>query len=161
MASINAFNIGTDVSLVLADQFGDIIPAESLGHIMEFDSESEDTEIKIVPLTGGGVPIYQTIWSGIRGHLMYTRNTGAFSRMVIDLMSAYHDAGLIPQFSITETVLNRDGTTDEYMYLGVQFVRPRFGNFRAVKEVDERIEFRASRLIGTGGLAPFLTGLPL
>jgi hypothetical protein len=158
--TVAGFNIGTDAAVSISDQYGDIFPASSLGHIMEFDAESEDTEIKIVPLTGGGVPIYQTIWSGVRGHLMFTRNTGALTLMIIELMNAYHDSGIIPQFSMTLTVLNRDGTTDEYLFSGVQWIRPRFGNFRATKEVDERLEFRASRITATGGLSALLSELP-
>lgn len=159
MATVQGFNIGTDLSIAISDQFGDLFGAQLLGNLMEADAESEDTEIKIVPLTGGGVPIYQTIWSGMRGHIMYTRSSGSLSRMIIDLMSAYHDQGLLPQFAMTWAVLNRDGTVDEYLFSGVQWIRPRLGNFRATKEVDERLEFRASRLTGVGGLAPFLTGL--
>lgn len=159
--TISGFNIGTDLSVVISDQFGDIFPAELLGHVMEFDSESEDTELKIVPITNGGVPVYQTIWSGVRGRIMFTRTNGALTNMVIALMSAYHDAGLIPSFSITGTVMNRDGSIDEYMWTGVQWVRPRFGNFRATKEVDEQLEFRASRIIGTGSFTSLLSGLPV
>lgn len=160
-ATINGFSIGTDISISISDQFGDLFPAESLGHVMEFDSESEDVELKIIPITNGGIPVYQTIWSGVRGRLMFTRTNGALSSMIIGLMTAYHEAGLIVNFGITGTVMNRDATTDEYMWVGVQWVRPRFGNFRATKEVDEQLEFRAQRLISTGGATPFLGNLPI
>jgi hypothetical protein len=159
VSTINGFNIGVDASITIADSFGDIFPAEALGHVMEFDSESEDVEVKVVPISFGGVPIYQTLFSGIRGRLMFTRVSGSFQSMIISLMNAYHDAGIMPFFSITQTVVNRDLSTDEYLYIGGQWVRPRFGNYRATKEVDLTLEFRAQRMIGTGGLTPFLVGL--
>lgn len=159
VTTVNGFNIGVDVSLTIADSFGDIFPAEALSHITEFDSESADVEVKVTPLSFGGVPIFQTLWNGVHGRFMFARTNGAMQSMIISLMSAYHDAGIIPYFSITETVQNRDLTTDEYLYIGCQWVRPRFGNYRSTKEVDITLEFRAQRLIATGGLSPFLTGI--
>lgn len=150
------FNTGVDSAIIIADAFGDVFPAEALSHLMEFDAESEDVELKIIPITGGGVPIYMTIWAGIRGHLMFTRVSGAMQSLILELMSDYFDSGLIRYFSITQNVQNRDGSIDGYLYSGVQFVRPRFGNFRATKEVDMRLEFRASTCTLTGGVSPLL-----
>ena len=158
-ATLNGFNVGTDASVTISDQFGDVFPAEALAHLTEFDSESEDVEIKIVPITLGGVPIYQTIWSGIRGRMTFARVNGSFEGMIVNLMDLYYDLGVIPMMAITQTVLNRDLTTDQYLFTGVQLVRPRFGNFRATKEVDMMLEFRAQRIVLLGGVTPFLSGI--
>lgn len=157
---LNGYNVGTDVSLSISDSYGDVFPAEALAHITEFDCESDDVEIKVTPISFGGVPIYQTVWNGIRGRLMFARVNGSFQSMVINLMDSYFNLGNIPFFTITETVMNRDGTVDEYMYVGCQWVRPRFGNFRATKEVDMSFDFRAQRAVLTGALTPFLASLP-
>jgi hypothetical protein len=153
------FNVGTDAVITIADDQGDSFPAEALSHIMEFDSESEDTELKIVPISGGGVPIHMTIWSGVRGRMMFTRVSGAFQAMILELMSSYYNAGLIPIWTIYLTVMNRTMTIDEYIYTGTQFSRPRFGNFRATKEVDMQIEFRSGQCQVVAGATPFLGAL--
>jgi hypothetical protein len=158
---LNGYNVGADISLTISDAYGDVFPAEALSHLTEFDAESEDVEVKVTPISLGGVPIYQTIWYGIRGHMTFARVNGSFESMIISLMNGYYDQGLIPFFTISQTVRNRDGTLDEYMFMGCQWVRPRFGNFRATKEVDMAVEFRAQRVVGTGALAPFLGGLPV
>jgi hypothetical protein len=161
MASFNlsGFNVGTDVSVTISDIYGDVFPADLLGHLMEFDSEAEDTELKIIPITNGGRPIYQTIPGGHSGNMMFTRVNGNFQAMVNELYNAYHDVGLITQLSITANVLNRDGTVDEYLWSNAQLKKPRFGNFHATKEVDMRLGFSASVLTITGGASAFLTGL--
>jgi hypothetical protein len=150
------FNIGTDSSIIIADDYGDVFPAEALSHLMEVDYESEDVELKIIPITGGGVPIYMTIWAGIRGHLLFTRVSGGMQAMIASLMDAYFTNGTVPFFTLTQTVLNRDGSMDSYLLTGGQWSRPRFGNYRATKEVDMRLEFRASQMTLTGGVSPFL-----
>lgn len=158
---VNGFNIGTDCSVVISDSFGDLFPAEALGHLIEFEAETMDHELEVVPITLGGAPIFQTIWAGARGRMSFARYNGVLTQFILSLMAAYHELGIIPQFSITENVLNRDGTVDEYLFTGVQFNKPRFGNFRAQKEVDQTIEFRASRMIGVGAITPLLANLPV
>ncbi len=157
--TINGFNVGTDVRFAISDQFGQVFSDQMLGHMMEFESESDDTELKVVPITTGGVPIYTTLWSGIRGTMMFTRVNGTFQKMFMELMDAYYAAGIISQMSITATVRNRDGSVDEYLYTGVQLSRPRFGNYRSTKEVDLRVEFRASKMTSTGTQTTFLNAM--
>lgn len=154
------FNVGTDFAASVVDNFGDFFPLEALGPLMEFESESMDRELECVPISQGGVPIFQTVWAGMRGRMTFARANAALSSMVIDLMQAYHKFGVIPRFTIAAQVLNRDGSLDEYVYTGVQFGRPRFGNFRSEKEVDTAMEFRASRVLRTGAAVPFLAGVP-
>lgn len=155
--SVQGFNIGTDISVVIQDSSGDIIYATDLGQLMDFDAEAEDIELKIVPISNGGVPIIQDIPAGWRGSLMFTRVNGAFNQFRIDTENAFFDSGLIQQFTIQCSVLNRDLSVDEYQFIGVQFVKPRFGNFRADKEVDMRMDFRAARLLTTGASTPLLS----
>jgi hypothetical protein len=157
---LNGYNVGTDVSLSISDPYGDVFPAEALAHVTEFDAESDDVEIKVTPISFGGVPIYQTVWNGTRGRIMFARVNGSFQSMIVSLMDSYYDLGTIPFFTITQTVMNRDGTIDQYMFVGCQWVKPRFGNYRATKEVDLSLDFRAQRVILTGALTPFLQNLP-
>jgi len=157
--SVNGFNVGTDFSATLQDNFGDLFPLDSLGLLTEFDSESMDRELEVIPISGGGVPVFQTIWAGVRGRIMYARTNGSLANVVTGLMSAYHDAGIIPQFSMASAVLNRDGSIDEYLHTGLQLSRSRFGNYRSEKEVDQQVEIRAGRMIVTGPNANILANL--
>lgn len=159
VVNINGFNVGTDARVSITDAFGDLFTDDMLGHLMEFDSESEDVEVKISPITTGGIPIYQTLWNGVRGSMMFTRFNGAMQSMIMELMSAYYTGGLIQQMTGAVYVRNRDNSIDEYLYSGLQISRPRFGNFRSTKEVDMRFDFRAGQVVGTGTLVPFLAGL--
>lgn len=156
---VNGFNVGTDLSGAVSDVLGDIFTFEDLGHIIEFDSAAEDSPLKVVPIDNGGIPVFQTIWSGVSGNMTFVRSGPAFNRLIIDLMAGYHFTGIIPQFSITVNVMNRDGSIDEYLYSGVQFSKPSFGNYRGVKEVDMKVGFVAAMLQTTGSAISFLTGV--
>ena len=153
------YNVGTDASIVMQDNWGDTFPLTDLGHVMDIDTKATDTAIKIVPISNGGIPIHQVVWEGGTGSLMFTRVNANFQQMILDLMNAYHQNGIIPQFSLSLSILNRDGTVDEYLYTGVQFTKPDFGNFKAMKEVDQKVDFVWSQCVSTGGTAAFLAGL--
>jgi hypothetical protein len=157
--TINGYNVGTDVSLAFQDDRGDSFTGDQLGYLMEFDSDSQDVDSSITPITGGGVPIHQTLWNGITGNMSFTRVGPAFQQMFMDLMNAYFTAGVITQFTISVNVRNRNGNIDEYLYTGVQFTRPRFGNFRSTKEVDLRVGFKASKMQVNGSATAFLTNV--
>lgn len=162
MATINGnsgYNIGTDIGIAIADNFGDQFPIDALGLLMDFDSKAHSSIIKVTPITNGGKPIFQTVWNGGDGRLSFTRQNGNLQAMVLELMAAYHNSGVIPVFSLAISILNRDGTVDEYLYTGVQFETPDFGNYAAMKEVNNGINFMWSDCVLTGGSTPFLAGL--
>src|ERR1039458_4653290 len=153
------YNIGSDAACVITDDGGDVFPLDALGHVMDIDTEANDSVIKVVPISNGGVPIFQVVWDGGTGKFMFTRVNGNLQRMVLDIMAAYHQRGIIPQFTLSISILNRDGTVDEYLYTGVQFTKPKFGNFKAMKEVDQTLDFVWSQCVATGGSAAFLSNL--
>jgi hypothetical protein len=157
---VAGYNVGTDFSASMLDNFGDAFPLDAFGLMTEFESESLDKELEVIPINQGGVPVFQTIWAGVRGRMGFVRSNTNLTSLVIDLMQTYHKFGVIPIFTMAASVLNRDGSIDEYIYTGVQLSRPRFGNFRSEKEVDQAIEFRAGRLKRTGANGPFLVGVP-
>lgn len=156
---LSGFNVGTDLNVGISDNFGDAFPVDALGHMMDFDSTAATSTIKVVPITRGGKPLFQTVWNGGHGRITFSRVNGNLQSMMLQLMQAYHDSGIIPVFEITASVLNRDGSIDEYQYSGVQWETPHFGNFRALKEVDMGLDFMWSDCTLTGAASPFLTGL--
>lgn len=162
MANINGnsgFNIGTDLGLAVSDNYGDSFPIDALGHLIDFDSQAASSTIKVIPITRGGIPIFQTVWNGGSGRMQFARSNGNLQAMTLELMAAYHSAGIIPIFSLAASVLNRDNSVDEYLFSGVQWENPNFGNFRALKEVDESLQFMWSTCVKTGGATAFLTGV--
>lgn len=162
MAGVNVqgFNIGIDASVTISDQYGDLFPAEALGHLIDFDWSSEDTILKVTPITNGGVPIFQTIWNGVTGSMKLARVNGNYQGMISELMDAYHTAGLMVQLGMSVNILNRDGTIDEYLISNMQLHKCQFGNYNAMKEVDMTTQFSASLMTVQGGATPLLTALP-
>lgn len=154
-----AYNIGTDLGVSVSDNYGDQFPLDALGLVMDFDSKAHSSIIKVTPITNGGRPIFQTVWQGGDGRISFTRQNGNLQSMVTELMDAYHNSGIIPVFSLATSILNRDGSIDEYLYTGVQFETPDFGNFAAMKEVNNGLSFMWGDCVKTGGGSPFLTGL--
>jgi len=161
MASANGqgFNIGTDANVAVSDNYGDSFPIDALGHMMDFDSEAAASIVKITPITRGGIPLFQTVWNGGSGRITFARVNGNLQAMILELMDAYHSAGIIPLFTLTLSILNRDNSIDEYLYSGVQWDATHLGNFRALKEVDMSLPFMWAQCVKTGGAPPFLTGL--
>ena len=152
--SINGnFNIGQDISVILQHlESGVIIPAAVLGLMTEFDANQEDTVLKVIPITNGGRPLLNTVYYGWKGHMMFTRNNGNLTALLATLEANFFNATQLAHFSIQTTVINRDGTTDQYLFQNAVLSRGTQGNWRADKETDMRVEFDASSMIVTGGL---------
>lgn len=157
--SIQGFNVGTDVSFVITDNFGDVIMDSDMGYLDDFSTESTDVDLKITPITNGGIPVYQTIWNGGTGSLTYTRFGPTFQQVFMDLAASYHGSGIIPQFALAMDVRNRNGSVDSYNYSGMQFTRPRFGDYRATREVQMRVGINWAQCTGSGALQAFLSSL--
>ena len=146
---INGFNIGQDAQITITADNGQAFPAEQLGHLMEFEADWDDTEIKVVPITHGGKPLYDVIPHGITGRMSFTRMNGALSAVFADLMNDFYDNGLRHKFKISVRVLNRDGTVDTYLFDECSISKAKFGNFRADKEVDQSFSFRSQNMTTT------------
>lgn len=159
ITKINGFNLGTDVRFAIKDDYGDVFSDQMLGHLQSFDVRSDDSVVKVTPITFGGMPVYQTAWNGNSGSMRFVRTGPQFSRFILDQMNAFHDGGIITQFTIAWTVRNRDGSTDQYTASGVQWTRPEHGKFAGLREVDMTLNFNASRIQATGALTPFLANL--
>ncbi len=150
--ALNGFNIGSDLSVVISNDAGDVFPATDLG-LLEMVEATVDTEIlKVTAITRGGKPLYQSIPNGVSGSMRFTRANGSLFSIFVILQQAFYTAGILPQWTITCTVLNRDGTTDEYMFEGVVFGKPQFGSFDEIKEVKQTFDFNAQQITSTTAL---------
>lgn len=159
-ASVQGFNVGTDVSFAIMDDYGDVFSEDMMGLLTQFDLRSVDVRMKVTPINNGGIPVNQTVSNGLRGTLTFVRVSGAFQQMYIDLSNGYYGSGAIPQFTISMNVRNRNGSVDQYLINGVQFSDWNFGDYRGTKEVDLRISLEASQMLGSGSLATFLNNVP-
>lgn len=155
-----SFNIGQDISVVLQHlESGVIVPAVLLGHLTEFDASQEDTVLRVLPITDGGRPKYNTVYYGWRGHMIFARNNGNMTGILAAMEANFYKARQMSHWSIQATVINRDGTTDQYLFKNGVLSRGTQGNWRADKEVDIRLEFQSESMVvtsGTGALIPLL-----
>lgn len=157
---LQGFNVGSDVSFAIMDQYGDVFSEDMLGLMTQFDIRSVDVKMKVTPISNGGVPVNQVIPNGLRGTMTFVRTGPAFSQLYMDLSQGYFTAGVITQMYIMMNVRNRNGTVDEYQLDGVQLSDWDFGDFRGTKEVDCKMSIEASQMYGSGSLATFLNNLP-
>ncbi len=155
----NAFNIGTDVSGTLADAYGDNFSLADLGNLMTINVTFDMQEIKIIPITNGGKPIYLSIPSGLTGSMEFTRVNGALTSLFTSLYDAFYNAGLLPHFSLSLNVLNRDGNVDEYLLPQLVLQRPDFGNFNRIEEVPQRLEFSGPTIVSVGTTPTILSAM--
>lgn len=147
------------MNFALRDQYGDVLSASMLGHLIEFESQSNDKPLEVTPITTGGIPIYQTVWNGVGGDMRFARVNGVFQQVFSDLMAVYFSSGIIPQMTLQTQVRNRDGSVDTYMHVGFQFSKPRFGSFSATREVDLRVGWMSSTMVSKTGIGSALTAL--
>lgn len=159
-AIVQGFNIGSDVSFAIMDQYGDVFSEDMLGLMTQFDIRSVDVKMKVTPISNGGVPVLQTIPNGLRGTMTFVRTGPAFSQLYMDLSQGYYTAGVISQMYVMMNIRNRDGSVDEYQIDGVQLSDWDFGDFRGTKEVDCKLSIEAAQMYGSGSLAVFLNNLP-
>ena len=157
--TVQGFNVGTDVGFSISDNYGDVFIDSSMGYLDDFESQGLTHMLSIMPITTGGMPIHQCIWSGGSGRMSFTRFGPSLTQMFMDLEAQYYSAGVIPQFSLTVEVRNRDASIDEYLYSGFQFGNPHHGAYRSTREVTQNVNFVYSQLQGTGALTAFLAGV--
>lgn len=152
-----SFNVGQDASVTLQHlESGVIIPADLLGLLTEVDANQDDTVLKVVPITDGGRPRLNTVYYGWTGHLMFARYNGNLAGLLSIMEQNFYNFRQMSHFNIQMTVVNRDGTTDQYLFKNGVLSRGTGGNFRPDKEVDQRVEFQAESMIVTSGAAALI-----
>lgn len=155
-----SFNIGQDISVVWQHlDSGIVIPTFLLGHVTEFDASQDDTILRVIPITDGGRPKLNTVYHGWTGHMIFARYNGNLTGIMAALEKNFYDNRQMSHWNIMATVVNRDGSTDQYLWNNGVLGRGTQGNWRADKETDMRIEFQAESMVvtsGTAALIPYL-----
>lgn len=157
--TVNGYNVGVDISLTISNQFGDVFNAGDLGHFRGIDCKFDTENLKIQPISRGGKPLYLMIPSGLSGTLKFTRFNGSLTNVFSSLYQAFYTAGILPKWTYSAAVVNRDGTTDKYIWTGAVFANPDFGSFQDVREVDQGMSFNAENLLTTSNLASIVPSL--
>lgn len=157
--NLNGYNVGTDISVTISNDLGDVFPANNIGHMMRFESTFIFEELKIVPISNGGRPLFESIPNGITGSMEFTRYNGAQVGIWAALQSAFYDSGVLPHWTILAAVTNRDLTVDDYVWNGVVFSRPQFGNFDGIRDVTQSLEWSASYLSTPANFAALVPAL--
>lgn len=157
----DSFNIGTDVSFVLSDNYGDVLTPEELGNLMSLDISFDLHMLKITPISNGGRPLYQAIPNGITGSMEFVRVNGNLTSIFTTLYKAFYNEGLLPHFTLTASVLNKGGQVDEYILPDLVLHTPDFGNFDGIEEVRQKVGFSCPTIESTTNLASVLAGIPV
>lgn len=157
---VNGFNVGSDVSFAIMDQWGDVFSESMIGLMTQFDIRSIENKMKVTPISNSGIPVLQNTPNGLRGTMTFVRTGPAFSQLYVDISQGFFNAGIISQLFIMMNVRNRDGSVDEYQLVGVQLSDWDFGDFRGTKEVDCKMSIEAAQMYGSGSLASMLNNMP-
>lgn len=157
----DSFNIGTDLSFVLSDSYGDTFTAADLGLLTTLNANFDLHLLKITPITNGGIPLYQAIPNGISGDMEFVRQNGNITSIFTVLYQAFYNEGLLPHFTLTINVLNKSGQTDEYIFPDLVFHTPDFGQFSGIEEVRQKLGFSCPTIESTTNLASIIPGVPL
>src|SRR5262249_20996269 len=156
---INGFNVGQDLSLSIRDDRGTVVGAWQLGHMIDFDANADDVELKITPVTNGGLPLFDRSPNGWHGSINFVRADGTIANMFAAMDSNFYRFGRRTWFTMQTSILNRDGSVDKYSWTRCSFSRPKFGRFQADKEVDTGFNFRAQQMLNASGIVPLLVGV--
>jgi len=156
----DSFNIGTDISFVISDSYGDTFTADDLGDLLSINATFDLHMLKITPITNGGRPLYQAIPNGITGDMEFVRTNGNITSIFTVLYKAFYNEGLLPHFTLSVSVLNKGGQVDEYIFPDMVFHNPDFGLFSGIDEVRQKISFSCPTIESTTNIASILAGVP-
>lgn len=136
---INGFSVGRDITL-------DIITAQGLlqlGLLTQFTSKPEVTDEKIKGLDG--ITRHVRFPDGWSGSFELKRQDNRLDTYFTQLEEDYY-AGLNEQpATITETIVEPNGTLSQYRYEGVLLKLEEAGDWQGDKTIQQKLSFVASR----------------
>jgi hypothetical protein len=139
---VGGFSVGRDISLVIVMGGGALLP---LGLITGFDAKPMTSEIKILGLDGKIRPlIFPEGWGG---SFKVTRQDSSLDDYWAGLEADYYNGVDLPTGIISETITNPDGSTSAYRYQDVMLKYTDAGSWAGNKEVQQSLDFMASRRV--------------
>lgn len=157
---LDAFNIGQDVNVIIADDKGNQNNLSDFGHWLELSVEADTHLIDIRPASRSGIPIRQMIPQGFHGRVRFARVNGSIGRLWLQQMLNWYNLHQLSKFTMEIAILNRDGTVDEYACSGITFDKPSLLDARGDKEVEQSLEFFGANIIQANGPAAGSSPMP-
>jgi hypothetical protein len=137
----NDFNIGKDVSGRIFDDTGVSRNLAEIGHLLMFGVELKDSIVKTRPISNGGINLFETLWEGCDIHLRFTRARGNIEYITMQAMANFFALDLRPNYSISWSILDRNGTVDTFLATGLKLTSPNLGSFSGDKDVEQELRF--------------------
>lgn len=139
-------NVGQDISITFTNDTGQVVPADSLGLVMNFTAKSENIKLKVTPISHRGRARRRSIPNGWNGSIKWTRINGNVTKLIAGLSNDFYETGALRLFSLSATITNRDGSQDKYLFTNCSLSDGDFGNFEANKEVEQELSFEAEAM---------------
>lgn len=137
---MNNFNVGRDVTLNLVGFDGVIKDFTLLTH---FDSKQQANHIQVKGIDG--VVRHLMIPDGWDGSLDYERQDDSIDSYFASLEQSYYDGQNIAAATITETIVQPNGSIVQYRFTGVMFKLDDAGGYTGDQTVKMKISWVASR----------------
>ncbi len=139
---LNGFNTGIQRSWIIIDNATQL-PVPWGGDVLDLESSPMINEITIKPISTQGYDKFKDDRSGWDGTLTVARNNGDADNFEAAQEALYHSGGTQKYFTIYETTLNDDGTSDEYVYAGATLKMTNAGSARKDASIDLKFKVRA------------------
>jgi len=136
----SGYATGQDITLHFYDQNG----AVDFGiGITNFNAKQDVAKNRIKPIDSPSVN--QIFYEGWSGSCDIERNNPKVMDYFIAQEAAFYRGENLPEASITETIVEADGSISQYIYTGVRLSLDDGGSFARDTAVTQRISFEAAR----------------
>jgi hypothetical protein len=158
----NAFNVGTDLSCSMTNiRTGLNRNLDEFGQLEEFRARSLTTKIEVTPISRGGVRLFRTLYGGAEIDIKWAKVYGALQYFWATLQNNYFQLHLFDSFNFAASCINRDGTVDEFLFLGGEVDGEDLGDFMGTKAVNNEMKVRCQSFQMVSANGPVLGADPL
>lgn len=137
---VNNFNVGRDMTLQIVGYDGTI---QNFTLQTSFDTKQETHSIKIMGMDG--TVRFLELPAGWSGSFGFDRQSDNLDNYFSQLESAYYSGLNVQAATLTETIVEVDGSTSQFRYTGTVFKLDDAGSWQGDKQVGQKISFSASR----------------
>lgn len=151
-------NKGQNISISITTDTGQVIPAASLGLVMKFSSKLINDKQKLTPISHGGKTRVRNLPEGWQGDIEWARVNGNVKRFVLAYVNYFRETGNIRLFSLNVTILNPNGTTEEYLYKNCSLGDFDAGSWEGNKHVTQGLPWEAEDCVEVSANTPVVAG---
>lgn len=136
---INGISVGRDVVLNFSNNAGTIVT----NRIKMFSSKQKTSNRETASLDG--INRHINIPMGWEGSFEMERTSSAIDDYFANLENTYYSGQNLPTITITETITESDGSTNQYQYIGVVMTLDTAGEWKADDYVTQKVSFSAQQ----------------